>query len=296
MKQFIALLLILAPLAGMAQEVNPKDTTLYVGNRKFVVKENDGKIRVKVFEEIASGDTIKNDQIFEGVYRDGQSTEQRISVSLPFTRKAKKRYKGHFDPHSAGIYLGYQQLGDGFMGFGSNDDVDLVASKSWEWGINLFDGALRMSKHFGVTAGLGFGYTSFRVDGNQAFVENENGITYIADAPEDAIYKKSRLRYYHLRLPVSLEFQQKFGWRGPLFVSVGAELETRFWTKSLAKVDGKKRTLDKDLNVRPLGVNLLVQAGYSNWGFYCRYSMNSLFEKNKGPEMYPYSLGIQWYW
>jgi len=294
--KLIALLFILAPLAGIAQEVNPQDTILYVGNRKYVIKENDRKIRIKVFEEIEAGDTIKNDQIFEGVYRDGQSTEQRISVSVPFVRKKTTHYRGYFEPHSSGIYVGYSHLGDGFLGFGSSDDVDLLASKTWEWGINLFDGALRLSRNFGLTAGLGFGYNSFRIDGNRAFVEGADGITSIVDAPEDVTYTKSRLRYYHFRLPVSLEFQQKFGWRGPLFFSVGAELEARMGTKSKAKIDGSKKTMSKDLNVRPLGVNLLVQAGYSNWGFYCRYSMLSLFEKNKGPEMYPYSFGIQWYW
>lgn len=295
MKQLIMLLMILAPLAGTATEVNPQDTTIYIGNRKFVVKENDGKVRVKVFEELSQGDTIKNEQIFEGIYRDGQSTEQRLTVSVPFVKKKKTTYRGYFDPHNSGIYMGYRQFGDGCLSFGSDDDIDLVASKSWEWGINLFDGALRLSKHFGLTSGLGFGYTSFRVDGNQAFAEN-GGITNLINAPEGSTYTKSRLRYYHLRLPVNLEWQQRFNRRGPLFLSIGAEVEARLWAKSFAKVDGKKQTMGKDLNVRPLGINLLAQAGYSNWGFYCRYSTASLFEKNKGPELYPYSVGIQWFW
>ena len=296
MKRIITLLMILAPLAGMAGEILPQDTTIFIGNRKFVVKENEGKVRVKVFEEMSQGDTIKNEQIFEGVYRDGQSTEQRLTVSVPFVKKKRTTHRGYFDPHVSGLYIGYNRMTDGLLNFGSADDVDLVASKSWEWGINLFDGALRLSKHFGLTSGLGFGYSSYRVDGNQAFVENTQGITELVNAPEGTAYTKSRLRYYHLRLPVNLEFQQKFGWRGPLFFSIGAEVEARLWTKSKAKVNGRKQTMSKDLNVRPLGINIVAQAGYSCWGFYCRYSTASLFEKNKGPELYPYSVGIQWFW
>ncbi len=297
MKRIIFLLLAVIPaMLITAQETIPQDTTLFIGNRKFVVKENDGKLRVKVFEEIYSGDTIRNDQIFEGIYRDGQSSEQRFSVSVPFMNRQKSRNKHYFDPHSSGFYLGYYQMGDGFLGFGSADDLDLVASKSWEWGINLFDGAIRFFENWGLTGGLGFGYTSYRLDNNQAFIENENRITQILDAPEDVTYRKSRLRYYHLRLPINIEWQKRFGWKGPLFFSMGAEIETRLWTKSIAVVNGKKQTLNKDLNVRPLGVNILLQAGYSDWGFYCRYSTASLFENNKGPELYPYSFGIKWFW
>lgn len=298
MKQLITLLFIIAPIVAMAQNTTTQDTTIYVGNRKFVVKENDGKLRIKVFEETATGDTIKNDQIFEGVYRDGQSTEQRLSVSVPFVKKkTRNNQRWYFDPHSAGVYMGYYQMGDEFMDLSNTDKADLVASKSWEWGINLFDGALRLSKHFGFTGGLGFGYTSYRLGSNQAFIENSDGVTHIvSESPEDVVYKNSRLRYYHLRLPITFEFQQRFGWRGPLFFSIGAEAEARLWVKSIAKVNGKKRTLGKDMNVRPLGINILAQAGYSDWGLYFRYSTASLFEKNKGPELYPYSVGIKWYW
>ncbi|NDW12531.1 hypothetical protein D0T50_06460 [Bacteroides sp. 214] len=265
MKQIITLLLLLLPVAGMAQETNPQDTTIHTANYNSEVKEDDGN-------------------------------ERYISVSLPFLKNKGTNCHNYFSPHVSGFYLGYNRMGDDFLGFGSANEVDLVASKSWEWGINLFDGALKLSKQFGITSGLGFGYTSYRLDGNRAFVENSNGITLITDAPEDTRYRKSRLRYYHLRLPISVEWQQHFGRKGPLFFSVGAEVEARFWTKSKAVVNGKRETMSKDLNVRPLGINLLLQGGYNDWGFYCRYSTASLFESKKGPELYPYSIGVQWYW
>lgn len=293
MKRIIAILLILAPIVGMAQESNPQDTTLYVGNRKYVIKETEDNIRVKIYEKSVKGDTIENDQIFEGVYKDGRSTERRIALTVPFMKKEKK-YKGHFDKHVAGFYIGYSQFGDD-MGLSRTDDIDLVSSKSWEWGLNLFEGSLRLSRQWGITSGLGFGYRSFRVDGNYGF-EERDGITDIYPSPDGVDYRRSRLRYYHLRLPISVEWQKKFGYKGPLFFSLGAEVETRFWVRSKTIIDDDKQTLSKDLNVRPLGINILAQGGYGDWGFYCRCATASLFEKNKGPELYPFSFGVQWYW
>lgn len=39
-----------------------------------------------------------------------------------------------------------------------------------------------------------------------------------------------------------------------------------------------------------------AQAGAGNLGVYMRYSTLELFEKNKGPELYPFSFGLNWHW
>ncbi len=36
-------------------------------------------------------------------------------------------------------------------------------------------------------------------------------------------------------------------------------------------------------------------AGYGNIGIYLRYSTYGLFQKDKGPEVSPYSFGVAWY-
>ena len=112
---------------------------------------------------------------------------------------------------------------------------------------------------------------------------------------QDVDYQKSWLRYWAFRLPVSLEWQTKFGSRRA-FIAAGPEIEWRVGVKSRAKYDNKKHTLSDKLNTHPLGMNLLLQAGYGCLGFNARFALTSLFEKNKGPELYPASIGIGWYW
>ncbi|WP_321332441.1 outer membrane beta-barrel protein [uncultured Bacteroides sp.] len=293
MKRIIFMLLILAPIAGMAQETNKRDTTLFVNGRKLTIKEHEGKIKVKLYEETSHGDTIENDQIFEGVYLDGQSIERRMALSIPFT---KKKYRGRFEPHYAGLYFGYGNLASGLR-LKNAAGIDLVASKSWEIGINLFQGSLVLTPdhHWGLVSGLGYGYNSFRIDGNKAF-QREDGVTKLISAPDNVTYSQSRLRYNSFRIPLLLEWQQRFGNKGPLFASLGGEAEIRCWINSKVKVDDHEKTLDKNLNIHPVGINLLAQAGYDNWGVYLRYSAFNMFEKDKGPELHPVTFGLVWHW
>lgn len=294
MKKLLLLCLLLIPVAGIAQENTAKDTTLYVNGRKISIKEGNGKIKVKLYEQSSHGDTIENDQIFEGVYMDGQSTERRFELAVPFS-KSKKSY-GHFDPHYAGLYMGYTNLADN-LSFNNANGIDLVSSKSWEIGLNLFQGSFVLSadRHWGLTTGLGFGYTSFRVDGNKGFKKIGNATVLVAPSQEIE-YSQSRLRYNHFRIPLLLEWQSKCGNKGPIFASLGAEAEIRCWVKSKAEYDGHGHTLGKDLNVRPVGLNLLAQIGFDDIGAYLRYSPISLFEKDKGPDWNPVSFGLVWYW
>ncbi len=294
MRKIMFSLLLLLPLALIAQETT-KESTVYVDGQKIVVKRSSNKIKVKVYEETVKGDTIENDQIFEGVYLDGQSTERRIAMTIPFvTKKPKSRYR--FEPHVAGLYIGYSRLYSN-MAFGKPDNLDLQLSKSWEIGFNLFEGAIPLTRdrHWAITTGLGWGYTSFRQN-NGFYFDESDGVSHNDILIGGPVYDYSRLRYNFFRLPVSLEWQKRINGRKPLFVSAGAEVEVRYAVRSKVNIDDKTTTVARDLNTHPVGINFLAQAGYSNIGFYARYSTYSLFEKNKGPEMYPFAMGICWHW
>ena len=167
MKHIYLLLFMLIPMTGMAQEGISQDTTLYVNGRKILIKENEGKIKVKLYEQSSHGDTIENDQIFEGIYTDGQTTERRTAFTVPFVKR-KNHYR--FDPHIAGFYMGYTRLSDG-INFNTPDGLNINANKSWEIGFNLFQGSLTLSRdrQWGITTGLGWGYRSFRLGNNYAF-------------------------------------------------------------------------------------------------------------------------------
>lgn len=50
MKRIFFLFLIMTSMTVVAQESIPQDTTLYLNGRKIIIKEHDGKIKVKMYE------------------------------------------------------------------------------------------------------------------------------------------------------------------------------------------------------------------------------------------------------
>ncbi|MDR0974018.1 MAG: PorT family protein [Prevotellaceae bacterium] len=243
--------------------------TLTVNDRQVIITENSDRIRVKIYQRDANGDMVRNEQVFEGVYLNGQSLEQRFTVSLPFQKRERdaKRRTFRYNAHTAGLYLGT-------TGLGSSDDVNLEPAKSIEWGLNLFNGSFPFTSHFGVTYGLGFGYTRYRLDSS------------------DGSY--GRVRYYHWRLPIALETQFRAN-RETFFLSAGVEAEYRFWRRSNI-VWGADQTTTNKGDVYPFGANLVAKIGMNDIGFYARYAMLDAFKENRGPRTYPLSIGIQWFW
>ena len=152
----------------------------------------------------------------------------------------------------------------------------------------------KKNPHWGINLGVSWGYRSFNIDGNYALLK-ESGTSIFTAGNEDTSYNKSRLRHFFFRVPVLMEWQQRVG-RNKVFFNAGPEFEIRHSVKSFSHINGgKKKTVGKGMYVQPVGINLLAQAGYGNIGIYLRYSTYGLFQKDKGPEVSPYSFGVAWY-
>lgn len=292
----------LFPMMGMAQQEKqslPSDTTVFIKGRKYVIHEADQTLNVKVFGKGEKGDTIANDMVYEATYNDEQTTERRFEFSTPFSRLKNKNRKPQFTDHG-GLFLGYGNLKDGFLS--GNDAADLQGAYSWEIGFSFISSCLPLTYngHWGITFNVDWGYRSFRLDGNYAFLKKD-GVTDIYAGTEGTEYSKSRIRYNFFRIPIQLEYQTRFSIWGEhnkrlAAVSLGIEPEIRYRIQSKAKVNGEKHTLEKNMNVNPIGLNAIAKIGCGDLAFYARYSMTPLFKDNHGPKMYPTSLGIILFW
>ncbi|MDR0893941.1 MAG: hypothetical protein LBN06_01370 [Prevotellaceae bacterium] len=288
----ISLLLTIA-LSATAQETIPQDTALYIHGRKVTVRQQNDKIKVSIFESRPSGDTIQLQQVFEGLYLNGRSIERTTTVSIPLVTKSRK-YR--FDPHYPAVFLGFTKLAGGVLRYSAAGDIPQIAGKSKEWGINFCNGGIAISSdnHWGITSAIGIARTEYKLDNNYGF-ERVDGITVCQPAAEGRVYQKSWLRYWSWRIPVSIEWQTKFG-SERVFITAGPEFEWRMGITSRAKYDNKKHTLTGNPNVNPIGLNLLMQAGYGCLGFHARLALTPLFEKEKGPDAYSASVGVGLYW
>lgn len=89
----------------MAQE-SIRKIQLYLNGRKIIIKEHDGKIKVKMYEAKPTMTLTIENTVFEGVYLDGRSIERTTTVS---TFREEKGYYC-FDPHYPAIYFGFNKL------------------------------------------------------------------------------------------------------------------------------------------------------------------------------------------
>ena len=302
MKTKTILLACLLPMvagnAAAQQQTAPKQkTSVKMQGDSIIIRKGEGDLRIKVYEEQLEDGEDKEVQIYEGVYLEKVDADKRTFLdALPFIPK-KKRYNS-YEPHNSGLYIGFSRMSDNFFSFGASKEANLDLSQSWEFGFNFLSVYHNFKKnpHWGLNFGANWGYRSFSIDGNRALLKTDGASTFV-EGDDETTYGKSRLRHFFFRIPVTLEWQQKLGNHRMVFFNAGPEFEIRHGVKSFSHVnDGKKQTVGKGMYVRPVGINLLAQAGYGNLGLYLRYSTYGFFQKDKGPEVSPYSFGIAWYW
>lgn len=300
MKKIILLALLILPIIVKAGEAVPSDTTIYVKGRKIVIKENDEKIKVKLYEQKSQGDTIENEQIFEGIYRDGKSTERRMnnSINIPIPKLSSGSSHSNYisDPHWAGFGFGFANFADGKMNINKFDGIDVISGSSKEFVLNFYEHAWNISRSgFAIVSGTGFRFNSYHFDGNKALVE-VNGVTEMQTAPTGRTYTDSKLHTTYFTIPILLEYQKKLPHTGPLYLSAGIVGNARICSSSKVRYEDQsgthKEKIGSDLNIRPVSFDLLFQGGVGCFGVFARYSTQSLFESGKGPDVHTASIGL----
>ena len=300
MKRIILLITasIIATYGTISANTEYNDTTKIFNsdNKRIMVTENDQKDRidVQVYELTNDYNSVFYEKIFEGHYRDGKSSEKRkylTTINIP--KPGWNRQS--FDPHWAGLGIGFADFSNG----GDSDDIPLRSSKSLEYNLNVFERAFPISQHYrwAIVTGAGMRWTRYRIKGNRHFEEIDD-YTGLVEAPENRIYKKSKLGITSITIPLLLEWQNP---KGRLFFSAGAVGIIKTWSSSKIEYTEResrkkhKEKVDGGMTLRPVTMDLLAQAGTKHWGIYLKYSPISLFEHNKGPELYPVGVGIIWH-
>ena len=298
MKNVLLFLATCFPLAAVATTgVQPAatDTVIVVENKRIEVKDNGDRMKVKVYELTEEGDSIDSDMVFEGHYRDGQNYERRKhirSLNIPVPTWDKD-----FSAHWAGFGMGFCNFADGSLHVNDVDGVSLRGGKSLEYNLNFMEWSFPFSRYnWAVVTGAGMRWNRYRLDTNNYFKEVD-GVTVLQPAPEGITYKASKLNTTSLTIPLLLEWQKRRHHKTSYFFSAGVVGVVK--TMSSSKVvytddrgKTRKEKMDGGMNLRLVSMDIMLQAGLDWIGIYARYSPVSAFKHNKGPELYPVSIGL----
>ena len=289
--------ILLVSLSTKAVELAENDTTIRFNNKTIHIEDSIGQIKVKIYDQ---NDT-PYEQLYEGVFTDGKSYEkwtviEEIGIQLPFLTKSKSNRRYSMEPHWAGIGWGFANIADQNLNFNNIDGVSLKSESSNEFFFNLIEKILPIYRNnIGLTTGLGFNWRNYHLDMNKHLVEVDD-VTGVYDAPAGVNYEYSRLRTFHLTIPLLLEWQPTFGRRQKFFVSAGVIGGVNTFASYKVKYKDTNNSTVRDvegkgLNVAPVSLDFHGQIGYGSWNVYAKYSPFSIFQSQKGPDIRAVSVG-----
>ena len=247
--------------------------------------------------------TINNDKIV--VVTDDSVTVKLGNNSINVDEDGKVKIKhGHkkskFNGHWSGLELGvngYLTPNNDFSYPSEYKLLDQKYQKSinvnlnfWEQNINL------ISNHLGLVTGLGLSWNNYRFEDNVRLNKTDSKLELYSDQTQGVKYEKSKLVNTYLTLPLMLEVQSNsYSKTNSFHLSGGVVGGWRIGTHAKYVYDNGSRQKDKDHSdfyMNPFKLDAIVKAGWGVINLYATYSLTPMFQKNKGPELYPFAIGI----
>lgn len=212
------------------------------------------------------------------------------------TRMSKVR---KFIGHWAGFEMGFNNYVnsdfstslDPSMGF-----MELRASKSLNININFLQYNLKLvGDKIGLVTGMGLEFNDYRFSNGSTIARNAGSIVEVDLSALNL--EKTKLSMSYLTVPLLLEFQTpQISRNRRVHMSAGllGGVKLGSHTKVVYRDSGKKNKdkVKDDFYLSPFRYGVTFRAGYRHLNLFANYYLTPLFENNKGPELYPFSIGI----
>jgi hypothetical protein len=173
---------------------------------------------------------------------------------------------------------------------------DLNTSKSWVWSFLFPNVNIGLTRHLGFVSALGFNFSTYRFDGNNTIVKDDYGVIGPLYPDSGIVFTKSKLETAYLTLPLLLEAQIPLSGHDKT-INIGAGVIGALKLCSKTKVtyddgDKSKAKSKDDFSMNVLRWGATARIGYEHFQVYGTTYFTQLFEEGKGPELYPYEVGI----
>lgn len=207
----------------------------------------------------------------------------------------KKRKSNSFDPHWACFSIGMNNYITADQSLSLPPDLQLLeinTNNSIEININFAEKGINLIKQrLGLVTGIGIRWNNYKFRNANTVLDTDNGVLGYS-VNNDYVGKMSKLTTFYLTVPLLLEIQLPVG-HEELYINAGVEGGLKLNAHTKIKTNDKQKSKNKnDFYTSIVDYRLTARAGYGDFGIYATYGMMPLFEKNKGPELYPVSAGV----
>ncbi len=225
-------------------------------------------------------------------------TPKNDTLTLELNDKPKE-YKSEVNL-VMGLDAGVNLLRNADNGFGMDSTsnwLELNHSRSLSWRMQVLAANFPIYKnHVKIKSGLGFAWNGYGLKNNVTMQTRDSSAVYATVTDSTRNYTKNKFRASYLTVPLLLELNT--GQDDKEFhVTVGViggwnmgSLIRQKWQEGDRDSDYKHKG---DYNVNPFTLDATARIGYKNFTLFATYGLTPLFEKNKGPEVYPMTVGLQ---
>lgn len=219
------------------------------------------------------------------------------TTKIRMVHEPRKDFKGHWAGVDLGLNNYFSQPLDASLP-PSSRFMDLNTGKSVTVGLNLFQQSIGLQKNnnkVGLVTGLGLTFNNYRLDSEYILGRDDAGNTSYTISDRDV--KKNKLTTTFLTVPLLLEAQIPTSHSNrPFFISGGlySGFKLRSHTKVVYYDDGgkEKEKSRADLNVNSFKYGATVRVGYRFIKLFATCDLSQMFQKDQGPELYPWSVGL----
>lgn len=244
---------------------------------------------------------------------------------VSWERNKKLRFNGHW----GGVELGLN--GYVTPDFNTNwgaeyDYLNLKYEKSVAVNLNIYEQniAFNKDKNFGMMTGLGLSWNNYRFSKSTFLTPDSSSIQgyYMVNTDGSPLsLRKTKLTAMYLTVPVIFEIQTKqsqrtkrFYFAAGIITSLRLSTHTKVYfneaNKSYRLYDletnqvlptiyttpnSSSRNIVKNHNsfyLQPFKFDATVRFGYGIINLFASYQLNTMFQKDRGPELYPWTAGI----
>lgn len=238
--------------------------------------------------ESAADDFEKFDWDEEEEITKDNSNDRDFNYDFNFC-KGSKSFQGHW----AGFELGLNNWvnKDNKFTLDPNQDFELNPEKSWIFTLNFIQFNIPFGKRNGLVTGLGSTWNIYHFRNNVNITENSDGV--IVAAPETNYeLSKNNLNLWYVNVPLIYEFQIPVNKNQGIHIGFGMVGSLKLMSKYVQMYNGSKQKDKSDFQIPGFKYGLTLRMGYKYVNLFANYDLNPLFKENRGPEIYPVSVGL----
>ena len=160
--------------------------------------------------------------------------------------------------------------------------------------INPFERNISLYKNYvAITTGLGFQFNRYMFENNTILIPLKDSIQTVNTGIG---YAKNMVKSSFLTLPLLLQFNTSKNHGKSFHFAVGGQVAVKLGSRSkqVYNVDGdKKRDVFRSAyNLNPFQYGLTARVGYGKVNVFANYNLSEVFKNGKGPELYPFQIGL----